>query len=315
MLEGLLGGLAGALLAAYLGYRAWRYVIAIAIRMLERSFDQELLKFQVRGAPKLIEPAPVSHDRFEETFQTRTPAGFIAEYRLTVAATRISGDGSNYPQTVALPLRESSCREFNELKFLPFLRQSNYWFYYAETLALTLPVLQETPPIGVGQLSIEGGTRRLRPIPFERVAKEAVKIPGTMKGWTLSLENFELAKVRSQIIEENYAMIPTEKREALEESEAYHFIDETLAVVILRRQLAFLRNQTRQVYEGISYVIETERAGRSLRVSWRFRDTEFAVIIFGASVEPEAFPRMPLAQKKMESEWWTVTKVITLSIL
>jgi hypothetical protein len=89
-------------------------------------------------------------------------------------------------------------------------------------------------------------------------------------GYVLSLRGITLFTFDRDTIEENYAMLTEEQKAELEKTERLTHYEERLAVVALKRRQELLGNK-KEVYETNHVSIETERAGRRLRIKWRFK--------------------------------------------
>jgi hypothetical protein len=88
-------------------------------------------------------------------------------------------------------------------------------------------------------------------------------------GCRFIVQEFELKPLSHELIEENYAMLSDEQKKEIKEDNHYRAYEEGLAVALLKRRLDLLQTGAHK-YEANGFTIETEKAGRSLRIKWRF---------------------------------------------
>jgi hypothetical protein len=89
-------------------------------------------------------------------------------------------------------------------------------------------------------------------------------------GCSAHLKDIDREILDRETIEGNYAMLSEEQKQAVMADDRYGQYEQMLAVAALKRRLDFLENKTAS-YDSELFSIETERAGRGLRIKWRFK--------------------------------------------
>ena len=202
------------------------------------------------------------------TFTAESSTGFKLQYYLALLCERV--DNAEFNR--ALMLEQSSkarlAASYNREYFQPFLEQNACFFTFGATQggdshAFALCVLRQLvcekdklffKTILPGDLVYD----LLRPAPkYRNYGSETV------------LTEFRIV-ISKDIIEENYAMLTDEQKRVLLANKEYIAREERLAVALLKRRLDFF-DSNEQRHETDELLIETAKAGRGVRIKWRFK--------------------------------------------
>lgn len=123
----------------------------------------------------------------------------------------------------------------------------------------------------VYQLSEENEHSIIREVFDTALKVKFSQLPYNKNGCEVKLAHFENNIFTNELIEENYAMLTEEQKEAIQNDDRFGAWEEMLAVAALKRQLDFLK-KGKNTFEADYYSIETERAGRSLKIRWKLRE-------------------------------------------
>ena len=202
------------------------------------------------------------------TFTAASPRGFKVQYFLSLLCTRVDNDEFNRARMLEQSSKTRLAANYNTEHFKPFLEQNACLFSLLITQskdphnivrASVVQLVAEQDELFVKGLTPEDLVYDLfRPAPIYR-----------LYGCETKLTDFRTDFSRD-IIEENYVMLTDEQKRAIQATEAYIAIEETLAVAVLKRRLDFFDNNE-QRHETDELVIETTKAGRGVRIKWRFK--------------------------------------------
>jgi hypothetical protein len=217
---------------------------------------------------------PEYHGGFllEHAFRIRTLAGFKVEYKLRLIVSRVNDEEFKRAQMLKKSRQAAFVDDYNEALFLPLLDQHSCFFR-----------IEWTTPVEAGKIYQIFRAELYQVIEDEdgfvvdgfldtRVRAELMKIPFAQNGCTAMIGYFDRNNFSEDLIKENYAMLTEEQKATILADERFGAYEELLAVGALRRQLDFFGTSMQQ-HEADMFTIETERAGRALKIKWSFKES------------------------------------------
>ena len=97
----------------------------------------------------------------------------------------------------------------------------------------------------------------------------------TAFGCTVQVELAQKDQLNAKLINENYAMLTDEQKQAVESEKFFIERESLMAIAIVKRQQQFLEGKE-QTHLSDDYVIDTEIAGRALKISWSFHSKKLS---------------------------------------
>jgi len=201
-------------------------------------------------------------------FAISTPANFTVRYRLDLEIQN-AGKSIN-DDTTKQPSKATVTETFNKEAFVPFLERHSYSFRFALRRSALNERLYEAH-VPIGELVRKGDQAFFREKANSEIVCELQQTPLINGGYSISLKNFDQNFISDELIQKNYAMLTEEQKEDVEKDERYQAFDEALAVAALKRRLEFMESQCKQRHDSSVVAIQTERSGRSVKISWQFK--------------------------------------------
>jgi len=205
----------------------------------------------------------------EHTFRAQTLSGFDIEYWMNLACERIDVAESIKAEVENPNVQKMIALDFHDDVFEPYFNERSYFWHFDHRAVSALGKLYEVFPTIIGEVVEENGTTVAREVLRQRLKAEMVmKPPYRTRGCEIRLLDFSTPTPTVEVIERNYKMLTEEQKEAIATSHAFGIGAEMLAVSLLKFRLELLRNGTKE-YKADCFTIETEKAGRSLKIKWK----------------------------------------------
>jgi hypothetical protein len=198
-----------------------------------------------------------------QRFRARTKEKFYVEYELELAIKRVETGEFIKADMDLEKSHQILADDFNRYVFLPFLREHSYMFHLDSKGGDPLATIVEN-------CETEDKSR-CRGVDEQRLKSELQSLSYIKNGCLMTIRRFSVY-VPHELVEENYWTLSESDRDEIEKNENYVAFDEKLTVAALKRQLEFLRSQQKQRYNFGEIGIETERAGKALKIRWKFKN-------------------------------------------
>jgi hypothetical protein len=207
----------------------------------------------------------------EQTFMAQTLSGFDVSYRMILQCERIDVPRTIKEEVENRFVQKGLAYEFRDKVFLPhFERMSYFWHLDYGIVAAAGSQFQVRPTI-VGEIGEEDGCRVVRSVPCGRIQIEVEHLrPMEIRGCRIRLLDFSTLALSDEMIERNYRVLSDQQIKAILGTAEFSAAGEMFAVALLKRRLDFLRDGSR-TYTADLFTIETEKAGRTLNIRWRFK--------------------------------------------
>jgi hypothetical protein len=208
----------------------------------------------------------------ERSFRIRTLAGFKVEYELRLIVSRVNDEEFKKAQMLGKPRQAAFVSDYNEALFLPFLDERSCFFRIEWTTPVEAGKIYQIFRGELYQVIEDDDGFVVKGFLDTRVRGELMKIPFAQNGCKAMIGYFDRNDFSEELIKENYAMLTEEQKATILADERFGAYEELLAVGALRRQLDFF-GTAMQKHEAEMFTIETERAGRALKIKWRFKES------------------------------------------
>jgi hypothetical protein len=208
----------------------------------------------------------------EQTFEARTLANFRVIYKLRLEFERVDNGEFNVNRMLSQSSLGLLGLQYKNEVFLRFLEQNFCSFRLAwshEVLRGRRYHVMHSSPTKLFKINEEIYCRDLH---HHEISGPLGKCPFIKNGCAVRFREFTASIFPDDLIKENYAMLSKEDKEEIENSEPYQAFEEMLTVAALKRRLDFLVDQKKQSHESGTISIETEAAGRGLKIKWRFKE-------------------------------------------
>ncbi len=241
------------------------YAIGLGIFALVYAF---LYTDWRRNLADLLPPKMLS---ISGIFGAITPAGFKMEYVLTLSCSRIEMARLRRPRIAGAAARAAIVDDFQSELFTPLFSKELYFFSLSpRSSSLCGRPLAEVPHATLHGLSEDHKVWNCPP-PYTVLRSELKRLrPFERKGCQIAFENIDLPPMRAELVEENYTMLTDRQKELIESDPRFCVLEEALAIAALKRRRDLLDNGG-QRHETEELIIETLRAGRGFKITWRFK--------------------------------------------
>jgi hypothetical protein len=232
----------------------------------------------------------------ERSFTAKTLLDFKVQYGLNLLVQRVDDEEFKRHRMLDDYSRQQLAEEFNEEVFLGFMNDESCFFSIATPSAIEPKEIYEAFRTPIYQLVeddetfarefakttfLKDGGRFVREFAKTSFQVGVGKIPFTKNGCKITSGYLEVDHFPDELIEENYAMLTNEQKAAILADKDFGILDETLAVAALKRRLEFFGGSSKQRHENNDLFVETERAGRGLRIRWRFKKSDIGYELLG----------------------------------
>lgn len=213
-----------------------------------------------------------SHFMISGRFIIKSIGGYRICYGCRVGCERVNKEEFKAARMLDPSARKKLMDDYHEQVFFPHFAKNGYFFHFSWR-----PIggynEQEIVRTPVCQLIEMGEERAIREIPQTSIDIEFYEKKKFRKnGCDVELMRFYNHIFPDQLIEENYAMLTEEQRQEVEAHPAYSPLVERIAVAALKRRLEFFGKLSSQRHEADDFQIESEKAGRAVRIRWSFNE-------------------------------------------
>jgi hypothetical protein len=250
----------------YLTILAWAVFLLVAYYFIKQLMRWNRSRYDERH------PDYWKRQLHEQTFETRTLANFRVLYKLVLEFERVDDNEFNTSRMLSQSSEGLLGLQYKNDVFLPFLEENSCGFRLGWNEVVAKGRLHHalySSPTKVFQRNEEIYCRDLH---HHEISGPLGKRPFTSNGCAVQFREFIESIFPDDLIEENYAMLNGEQKEEIERDERYRAFDEMLTVAALKRRLDFLADQKKQSHETGMISIETEAAGRGLKIKWLFKE-------------------------------------------
>jgi hypothetical protein len=208
----------------------------------------------------------------EKTFTTQTPAGFKVRYQFELICRRLDKEQSKRARMLDTGNREAFVAAYNQQILLPYFGERSCFFHIEWLKAVELNKQYEVFRTPVCQLLMSDAGQEIREFPDTQIMNDLGSTPLLMNGCDAVMGEFNRNIFDDELVEENYAMLTAEQREAVLRDPRYGPFEEMLAVSALKRRLEFIGKLTNQSHEGDWFSVQTERVGQTVRIAWKMKE-------------------------------------------
>ncbi len=249
--------------------------MTIALELLGIAFMSYVIA-KLLGFPRKVkdiyqegDPLYSKQIYYKPTFVGETLFGFKVPYTLELRFDRVDDEQFKLKKMLDETSQHSLAMSFNTNRIRRLLSVRS-WFFNLHCDVGQTRTADKAICLTVCGLFEEEGRSYIREVPNWKVVDEVKKESFTGSGCEVVLQHLDPGIFSPEIIEENYAMLKREDIEEIRKSDRYGEYEEMLAVAALKRRLDFLGNK-KQSYENDYISIETESAGRALKIRWSFK--------------------------------------------
>ena len=205
----------------------------------------------------------------ERVFISRTLAGFRVSYVLKLFCELKDKEEFRKAHMAEASSQQSLAYDFDLHVLQPFLAEHNR-FFHLDWERVPLTDAAGMAPTMICELVEENGTPFIQEVHEKRIKAELAALPPIRsKGCDVRVMDFSLPFLSNEVIEKNFNMLSNEQQQAILETPEFSAYSQQLAAALLKRRLDFFTSGMRR-YQADSFIIETEKAGRSVKISWRF---------------------------------------------
>jgi hypothetical protein len=244
-------------------------LVTVVVIAAVAVFSYEIRQTRRRNNPTQFYPKLF---QIETGFDAHTLTGFRIGYRLTLECERINDAEFSTSHMHSRSAQLLLALGFRDSVLLSFLGERSCFFHLGWEQPRARGKVYDVFPVDICQVIQTNGHVAVREIPSHELARELKKIPFSAYGCAVRLVDFHTAPLSENLVNENYAMLSKEIKEAIQKDERYGAWEEMLAIAALKRRLEFIENQYRQKHDSEWVPIETEQAGRGVKIKWRFTD-------------------------------------------
>jgi hypothetical protein len=199
----------------------------------------------------------------------KTIANFSVAYRMRLEVKRVK----TLDYLVGMMFDAETVRdEFNRFFFNPPFEKGSFRSRLGWPIGTKAEArLAESPRAFICREVKRNGEKFVQDISLGPLLREVLADPQLIvRGCKMTVDELR-EELPDRLIEENYAMLTDEQKNEVLPEERYNELDEILAVAVLRRRLDFVGAQSKQTHDSSMILIQTERAGRRVKISWQFK--------------------------------------------
>lgn len=224
---------------------------------------------------------PPIHFLIERTFSGQTLGGFNVLYWLNLSCERVDVAESIREQTWNPVVMNAMAYEFRDKVFLPHFESKSYFWHLDYRAVVARDRLYHLFPTIVAEVATEDDKQIVREVPKTRLKYEIQKLPPCrIYGCEITLLDFATPVPMPEVIERNFRVLSEEQKEAIMLTPQFGIAAEMLAVSLLNFRLNLLRHGSK-THKADDFTIETEKAGRSLKLKWTLGSNAHGFYLWG----------------------------------
>jgi hypothetical protein len=205
-----------------------------------------------------------------QVFIAQTLTGFKVKYRLELLFERVNNDEFNRARMLDDYAKYSLVVHYNNEVFWSYFNDTSCFFGIQWRMVNRLGEDYGMASTPVCRLLPNNNDLAVGTMHDHEMESELRKLaPFIKNGCAVTINYFRRDIFDIELIEENYAMITDAQKQAILASDRYGAHEEMFAVAALKRRYDFL-DKNEQKHETDHLSIETVKAGRGVKIKWRF---------------------------------------------